>query len=71
MRPKDKRSLVHGTLDGYKAYGCRCPACREIWDMYTQEYRETIFDETTAKRRPVKIKPWEEVHFYSEREKDA
>ena len=47
-----KQRLTHGTLDGYKN-GCRCKKCVEVWNLYTQEFRDNIFDETKAKYKEV------------------
>lgn len=49
------RRLTHGTLSGYKEYNCRCRKCRDVWDVYMQSYREDIFDELRAKKKPVEI----------------
>lgn len=50
-----KKKLTHGTLEGYKSFGCRCKKCREVWDLYTTQYREEIFDERKAKYKPIKM----------------
>lgn len=50
-----KQRLTHGTIEGYKNWRCRCRKCREVWDLYTQEFRENIFDETKAQYKEVKL----------------
>lgn len=47
------RRLKHGTLSGYQDHRCRCKRCAEVWDLYIQEYRDNIFDETKAKYKEV------------------
>lgn len=47
--------LQHGTLSGYMDHRCRCKKCAEIYTLYMQEYRDTIFDETKAKKKDVSI----------------
>lgn len=51
-----KERLTHGTIAGYKTYRCRCRKCTEVWNLYTQEFRETVYDDTKAKTKPVNIK---------------
>lgn len=36
MKPIPKR--VHGTLNGYNYYGCRCPGCRAANARRWREY---------------------------------
>lgn len=50
-----KTRLQHGTLSGYKNHRCRCKRCAEVWEMYLQEYRDNIFDETKAVYKEVKV----------------
>lgn len=65
-RDRPKRKLIHGTLSGYKEYRCRCAKCSEIWELYTNQFREDIYDETKRKAPPVKYFPDE--RDYSERD---
>lgn len=57
-----KQRLTHGTLAGYKTYRCRCKRCTEVWNLYIQEFRDNIFDETKAAYKdinPYLIRDWE------------
>ena len=57
--------MTHGTLEGYKT-GCRCPKCVELWNMYNQEFRENIFDDTKAKTKKVNINSINMTRAYKE-----
>ena len=48
--------LAHGTISGYQDHRCRCARCLDVWSMYIQEYRETIFDDTKAIKKEVNVK---------------
>lgn len=47
--------LQHGTLSGYLDHRCRCKRCSEIGQLYMQEYRDNIFDDTKAQKKEVNI----------------
>lgn len=59
--------LQHGTLEGYKRFRCRCKKCTSVWELYLQEYRDEIFDETKAKVEPVRF--YYSYEDYSEKRK--
>lgn len=37
---KGKREIVHGTLNAYSNYRCRCDKCKEAAALHNQEYRK-------------------------------
>lgn len=62
-----KTRLQHGTLSGYKTHRCRCKRCAEVWELYLQEYRDEIFDETKAQYKEVNI-PINRIDYSERRE---
>lgn len=50
------RRLKHGTISGYMDFRCRCRKCTDMGNLYMQEYREDVFDDTKAIKKEVNIK---------------
>ena len=69
MSDRPSKRFAHGTIDCYQTNRCRCKKCTGVWELYTQEYRSDIYDETKAPKKPLDIKLGNQD--YSERKRSG
>jgi hypothetical protein len=44
-----KKGLIHGTINGYSHYKCRCDLCKEAWNKNDQAYKQRKIKEALNK----------------------